>query len=63
MPKRAPTRRSKRGASVEVKEARVRTPKNSRFKLGATRTPAPANAGNVGLGGKTGVVTPRERKR
>ena len=25
--------------------------------------PTPANAGNVGLGGKTGVVSPRERAR
>lgn len=59
---RAPTR-GKRGLSVKAKEALVRTPKNSRFKLGASRTPAPANAGNVGLGGKTGVTSPRERKR
>ena len=58
-----PTRQSKRGASVAVKEKRIRTPKNSDYRLGASRTPAPANAGNVGPGGKTGVTTVRVRKK
>lgn len=57
------TRRSKRGASVKAKEASASTAKNSRFKLGSSRAPTPANAGNVGLGGKTGSVSPAERKR
>jgi hypothetical protein len=56
-----PARKPKRGPSVKTKEASVRTPKNSNFRLGATRAPAPANAGNVGLGGKTGVTTPKEK--
>jgi hypothetical protein len=55
-------RPSKPSAGAKAKQARTKTP-NSRFKLGASRTPAPANAGNVGLGGKTGVTSPRERKR
>ena len=58
-----PARTSKRGASVKAKEKRANTAKNSKFRLGASRAPTPANAGNVGLGGKTGVVSPRERAR
>ena len=62
-----PTRSSKRGASVKVKEKRANTAKNSsknsKFRLGSSRAPTPANAGNVGLGGKTGAVSPRERAR
>jgi hypothetical protein len=57
-----PTRASKRGASVKAKEKRA-TAKNSKFRLGSSRAPTPANAGNVGLGGKTGAVSPRERAR
>ena len=56
-------RTSKRGASVKAKEQRANTAKNSKFRLGSSRAPTPANAGNVGLGGKTGVVSPRERAR
>jgi hypothetical protein len=62
-----PARTSKRGASVKAKEKRANTAKNSnknsKFRLGSSRAPTPANAGNVGLGGKTGVVSPRERAR
>jgi hypothetical protein len=57
------TRQSKRGGSVKVKETSVKRARNSDFKLGASCTPAPANAGNVGLGGKTGAVSPREKAR
>ena len=60
-------RTSKRGASVKAKEKRANTAKNSKknsqFRLGSSRAPTPANAGNVGLGGKTGAVSPRERAR
>ena len=56
-------RTSKRGASVKAKEKRAHTAKKSKFRLGSSRAPTPANAGNVGLGGKTGVVSPRERAR
>jgi hypothetical protein len=56
-------RKSKRGASVKAKEKRAAATKNSKFRLGSSRAPTPANAGNVGLGGKTGVVSPRERTR
>ena len=58
-----PDRTSKRGASVKVKQKRANTAKNSKFRLGSSRAPTPANAGNVGLGGKTGAVSPRERAR
>ena len=66
-----PGRSSKRGASVKAKEKRASTTRNSnknsnkdsKFRLGSSRAPTPANAGNVGLGGKTGVVSPRERAR
>ena len=62
-----PDRTSKRGASVKAKEKRADTArnsnKNSKFRLGSSRAPTPANAGNVGLGGKTGAVSPRERAR
>jgi hypothetical protein len=58
-----PTRTSKRGASVKAKDKSASTAKNSDFKLGSSRAPTPANAGNVGLGGKTGAVSPRERAR
>ena len=58
-----PARRTKRGVSAKTKDKRVKTPKDSDFRLGASRTPSPANAGNVGLGGKTGVTSPRERKK
>lgn len=58
-----PTRTSKRGANVKTKEKRANTSKNSKFRLGSSRAPTPANAGNVGLGGKTGVTSPRERAR
>ncbi len=57
------TRRSDRGATVKAKEKRASTAKNSKFRLGSSRAPTPANAGNVGLGGKTGAVSPRERAR
>ena len=56
-----PARTSRRGAGVKAKEKRAN--KNSKFRLGSSRAPTPANAGNVGLGGKTGVVSPRERAR
>jgi len=56
-------RTSKRGAGVKAKEKRANTTKKSKFRLGSSRAPTPANAGNVGLGGKTGVVSPRERAR
>jgi hypothetical protein len=64
-------RTSKRGASVKAKEKRADTAKNSnknsnrnsKFRLGSSRAPTPANAGNVGLGGKTGAVSPKERAR
>ena len=60
-------RTSKRGVSVKAKEKGANTAKNSHknseFRLGSSRAPTPANAGNVGLGGKTGVVSPRERAR
>ncbi len=56
-------RTSKRGASVKTKEKRANTTKNSKVRLGSSRAPTPANAGNVGLGGKTGAVSPRERAR
>ena len=62
-----PDRTSKRGASAKAKEKHANTAKNfnknSKFRLGSSRAPTPANAGNVGLGGKTGVVSPRERAR
>ena len=58
-----PDRTSKRGPSVKAKEKRANTAKNSKFRLGSSRAPTPANAGNVGLGGKTGAVSPRERAR
>jgi hypothetical protein len=61
------TRTSERGASVKAKEKRAsiakNSNKNSKFRLGSSRAPTPANAGNVGLGGKTGVTSPRERVR
>ena len=60
-------RASKRGANAKAKDKRANTAKNStknsKFRLGSSRAPTPANAGNVGLGGKTGVVSPRERAR
>ena len=60
-----PDRTSRRGASAKAKDKSPSTAKktNSNFKLGSSRAPTPANAGNVGLGGKTGVVSPRERAR
>ena len=62
-----PHRSSKRGASVKAKEKCAsiakNSSKNSKFRLGSSRAPTPANAGNVGLGGKTGAVSPRERAR
>jgi hypothetical protein len=58
-----PGRSSKRGASVKAKQKRANTAKNSKFRLGSSRAPTPANAGNVGLGGKTGAVSPKERAR
>ena len=62
-----PTRTSKRGAGVKAKEQGANgarnSSKNAKFRLGSSRAPTPANAGNVGLGGKTGVVSPRERAR
>ncbi len=62
-----PARTPKRGATVKAKEKAANTAKNSgrnsKFPLGSSRAPTPANAGNVGLGGKTGVVSPRERAR
>ena len=57
------SRKTKRGTGVKAKEKRANTSKNSKFRLGSSRAPTPANAGNVGLGGKTGVVSPRERAR
>jgi len=57
------TRKSKRGASVKAKEAGAKRAANSKFRLGSSRAPTPANAGNVGLGGKTGSVSPRERNK
>jgi hypothetical protein len=56
-------RTSKRGASVKAKGKGASAAKNSEFRLGSSRAPTPANAGNVGLGGKTGAVSPRERAR
>jgi hypothetical protein len=56
-----PARSSKRGAGAKAKDKRANTAKNSKFRLGSSRAPTPANAGNVGLGGKTGAVSPRER--
>ena len=66
-----PGRKTQRGAGAKAKEKRANTAKNSnknsnknsKFRLGSSRAPTPANAGNVGLGGKTGVVSPRERAR
>ncbi len=59
-----PARTSKRGASVKAKEKRANTAKNTpNSGSGSSRAPTPANAGNVGLGGKTGAVSPRERAR
>ena len=58
-----PARLAKRGASVKAKQKSANTAKNSKFRLGSSRAPTPANAGNVGLGGKTGAVSPRERAR
>jgi hypothetical protein len=51
------------GESAAAKDsaARDKTGKDEGLPLGTTRAPTPANAGNVGLGGKTGSVTPRER--
>jgi hypothetical protein len=56
-------RMSKRGASAKAKDNGANTAKSSKFRLGSSRAPTPANAGNVGLGGKTGAVSPRERAR